>query len=295
MEPLLNYALDGNGALVHIDNVIKGKACGCFCPSCKKPLCAKLGKKRTHHFAHVYDHNCKGAYESVLHLLAKEVLQETGCIMLPQVSKKGFPTGLVKLQSVEVEKWDEQFHIKPDVEGVMENGERLLVEFLVSHKVNDKKRQVIVDNNLKCMEIDINYQSLEKAELREFLINSNEDREWVEPLQFNQKGTNGISHPSSRNPVYAQARDVLKNTYDEKTLLLHPFFEYFENYSMFNSDRIIDLKELGYDVCEVHTKFRGFKCDLLLSRSQDDGKGWPISINVRGRRRSSGFKHPQVF
>lgn len=293
MEPLLNHALDGNGVLVHVDSIPKGKACGCFCPACKKPLYAKHGQKRTHHFAHANNHDCKGAYETVLHLLAKEVLQETGQIMLPVPSREGLPSGLVKLHDVQVEKWDEQYHIKPDVEGIMENGERLLIEFLVSHKVDEKKRQIIVENHLKCIEIDINYQALDKAEFREFLAESKEDREWVSLLESDKKESDRVSYPSTRNPVYAQARDVIKSIYDEKTLFLHPYLEYPDNYSMFDSDLTIDLKELGYDICEVHTKFRGFKSDLLLYKSQDKGRGSCISINVRGRRRSDGFKHPK--
>ena len=136
--------------------------CGCHCPHCNAPLYAKnTGQIREHHFAHAHGLECEGAYESSLHLLAKEVLQETGRIMLPQSISSTFPSGLVRIHNVEVEKWDERYGFRPDVEGVMDNGERLLIEFLVSHKVDGKKRQIIVDNNLKCIEIDINYQALD--------------------------------------------------------------------------------------------------------------------------------------
>lgn len=295
MEPLLNYALDGNGVLVYVDNVPKGKACGCFCPSCGKTLYARRGVVRAHHFSHAYDHNCKGAYETVLHLLAKEILQEAGQIMLPPSSEVDFPSGLVKIHNVEIEKWDERYHIKPDAEGIMENGERLFIEFLVSHKVDEKKRQIIIDNHLKCIEIDINFLALDKTDLREFLTQSNEYREWVKPLQPVQKESDKASfcYPSTRKPVYGIARDMLKRIFDNNTLYLHPYKQYENHFSMFNTDAIFDLKELGYDNCDVHTKFRGFKSDLLLSRSQDIGKGTCISVNVRGRRRKENFRHPK--
>ncbi len=294
MEPLLNYALDGNGVLVHVDNVPKGKACGCFCPSCGKPLYARKGVVRLHHFSHAYDHNCEGAYETVLHLLAKEILQETKQIMLPSSSEAELPSGLVKIHNVEVEKWDEYYRIKPDAEGIMENGERLIIEFLVSHKVDERKRKIIIDNHLKCIEIDINYIALDKIKLREFLTQSNKYREWVKPLPIvqNESDKSSFHYPSTRKPVYCVARDILKRIFDEKTLYLHPFKQYENHFSMFNSDAIFDLRELGYDVCEVHTKFRGFKSDLLLSKSNDDGKDFFVSINVRGRRRKENFRHP---
>ena len=295
MEPLLNYALDGNGVLVHVDNVPKGKACGCFCPSCGKPLYARKGVVRAHHFSHAYDHNCKGAYETVLHLLAKEILQEAGQIMLPPSSDTIFPSGLVKIHNIEIEKWDEHYRIKPDAEGIMENGDRLFIEFLVSHKVDEKKRQVIINNHLKCIEIDINFLALDKTELREFLTQSNEYREWVRPLPpvQNESDKQSFCCPTSRNPVYGVARDMLKRIFDDNTLYLHPYKQYESHFSMFNSDAIFDLRDLGYDVCDVHTKFRGFKSDLLLSNGQMDGKGIFVSINVRGRRRKENFCHPK--
>lgn len=74
---LLSYAIDTNGNLVHIDNVANGNKCGCFCPACKEPLIAKnSGKKKTHHFAHFSDINCEFAYETMLHLLAKEKISK---------------------------------------------------------------------------------------------------------------------------------------------------------------------------------------------------------------------------
>ena len=177
MGAFLTYALDEGGASVHVDNVAKGAKCACHCPHCKAPLYAKnAGQYREHHFAHAHGHECEGAYESQLHLLAKEVLQETGRIMLPPSNIGRFPSGSVRIRNVEIEKWDERYGIRPDAEGIMDNGERLLIEFYVSHKVDGKKRQVIVDNQLKCIEIDINYQTLDKAELKKFLSGSDEDR-----------------------------------------------------------------------------------------------------------------------
>lgn len=74
---LLSYALDKNSNLVHIDSVVNGKECECFCPSCKEPLIAKNGgKKKIHHFAHISGIDCVTAYETMLHLLAKEKIRK---------------------------------------------------------------------------------------------------------------------------------------------------------------------------------------------------------------------------
>ena len=77
MGALLAYALDENNILVHVDDVETGLKCNCTCPNCHAPLLAKNnGKVRQHHFAHADGHECEGAYESMLHLLAKKKISD---------------------------------------------------------------------------------------------------------------------------------------------------------------------------------------------------------------------------
>ena len=67
------YALNKDGVLVHVDSVSNGNSCGCICPACKKPLQARnAGLIKRHHFAHQSGVECPTAYETVMHLLAKE-------------------------------------------------------------------------------------------------------------------------------------------------------------------------------------------------------------------------------
>lgn len=281
MGAFLTYALDESNILVHVDNVANGAKCACHCPHCNEPLHAKNGgEQREHHFAHVHGKECKGAYESALHLLAKEILQETGRIMPPKSADRNFPSGLVNIHNIEIERLDERYGIKPDAEGNFDNGKRLLIEFYVSHKVDSKKRQIIVENNLKCIEIDIKYKALNKDELKKFLTNSDKGRKWIvaTPQMSESKGA---SNGSKRDPMYETTRDIIKDIFDKGTIIIHPH----------NAAKSFDLRKLGYDVCEVNTKFQGFKSDLLLYRSQKDDKGH-ISINLRGRSRDEFIRVP---
>lgn len=272
----LTHALDENNRLVHVDDVAKGNNCNCHCPNsnCKSPLCAKnAGQVRVHHFAHAHGHECEGAYESQLHLLAKEVLQEAGRIMLPRSNECKFPSGVISIRNVEIEKWDDRYGIRPDAEGIMENGERLLIEFYVTHKVDSEKRKIILDNNLKCLEIYINYQAPDKAELKRFLCDSDQEREWIESTPTHVPSGKSTSY--SRDPMYNKVRDILKSIFDEGTIIIHPFD---------NTSKGYDLRQFGYDECHVNTKWKGFKSDLLLYRSKKAKEGY-ISINIRGRSR----------
>ena len=201
MGVFLTYVPNESGALVHVDDVANGAKCECHCPYCNAPLYAKNGgHQREHHFAHAHGKECEGAYESVLHILAKEILQETGRIMLPKSDDSHFPSGSVRIHNVEIEKFDECYGIRPDAEGIMDNGERILIEFYVSHKVDQKKRQIIVDNNLKCIEIDIKYQALNKVELKKFLTNTDKGRKWIQATPQSPKSKSS-SNSSKRDPI----------------------------------------------------------------------------------------------
>ena len=72
-ELLIPYALNDNGALVHVDQVPTGKHANAICPSCREPLYAKnKGTRRRHHFAHAGA--AKGCGEGWLHTVAKMLL-----------------------------------------------------------------------------------------------------------------------------------------------------------------------------------------------------------------------------
>ena len=75
-QRMLTYAITNDGHFVNVDDVKTGQECGCICPACKEPLVAKnKGTVRVHHFAHLSGTECGLAYESMLHLLAKERVQ----------------------------------------------------------------------------------------------------------------------------------------------------------------------------------------------------------------------------
>lgn len=75
---MLTYAIAMDGQFVNVDDVKTGQECECICPACKEHLVAKnRGKVRIHHFAHKSGTECSFAFESMLHLLAKERVQKT--------------------------------------------------------------------------------------------------------------------------------------------------------------------------------------------------------------------------
>lgn len=300
MGALLTYALDSNNQLVHVDSVEKGSACQCYCPHCKSPLDAKNGGEiREHHFAHAHGHYCEGAYESALHLLAKQIIQEEGGIMLPDFEDGSRPSGFVQLRDVKVERMDEKYGIKPDVEGIMPDGRRLLIECLVTHKVDGKKYRTIIDNGLLCVEINMKWYELDKKVLREFLTQDTDRRQWI-TLRERKNPSGDFGSFYQRNPRFDKAKGLLKDAFYYGKLsirrqIIHQYYDYRYYYTSRVEDKCYNLRELGYDTCEVDANFRGIKHDLLLFRSRkekEEDKGY-ISINFRGKRRCQKFHPPR--
>lgn len=180
-ERLLNYAINHDGKLVFIDDVANGLACNCICPHCKSHLIARnQGRKKQHHFAHEGNSDCGKGYESALHLLAKEIIEEEKKVMLPYYKNiHSYPSQCI-FQSIEIEERNDSDDLQPDCVGVTEDGMRILIEIYVTHSVDEVKTEKIVANDLNCLEIEISRDfPLDKERLKDFLLNKQEKRKWI--------------------------------------------------------------------------------------------------------------------
>lgn len=284
------YAHNKNGIKVHVDSVENGAECNCYCEHCKSPLIAKnKGKKRVHHFAHANGVICEGEYETQLHQMAKNIIQKNKCIMLPFDAEADNPMKNVSFKEVLVEQWDENHKIKPDLVGITDSNEKILIEIYVTHKVDNRKKQIILENKLRCIEIDLNYRELDEDSLTEFLINTSDGRYWVthpeEPVQSNNK-KNSSGGNCYRQRDYTFVKRYAKSLFERGKLKIEPYQAYGNN-----SCSPFLLNDYNYDRCIMDTYFKGFKVDLLFYRNKKKDKGF-IAINFRGRRRCKGFKYP---
>jgi len=200
--------------LVSIDDVEKGVQCGCICPCCGENLVAKKGNIKCHHFAHISGSNCDYGYETSLHRLAKEMMEELDYIVLPSVEiGKGKHNGEIiykpfkaKIQKIELEK---KFNnIRPDIL-ITVNNKILAIEIYVNHKVDFDKIQKVKADNLAMIEINLrelnkdkekNNPSKIKEILKEIFLSENDDRKyWV----FNKKKNEYIKNNNlQKNVIY---------------------------------------------------------------------------------------------
>ncbi|WP_448213516.1 competence protein CoiA family protein [Colwellia sp. MEBiC06753] len=157
-----------SGLVVSINDVKQGLDCGCKCPYCCARLVAKKGDIRQHHFAHYDNEDCTYGPETAIHLLAKQVIKDNAFVMLPSSYVKierQDDIGLTHqysiyeqerahaLNNIEVEKAFDGF--QPDVSAIMDDGQALDIEILVTHAVDKDKARVHAQTDRKMLEIDL--------------------------------------------------------------------------------------------------------------------------------------------
>lgn len=197
-KPYLTYALDKNGALVHVDDVPNGKNCECICPHCKSELIAKNeGEHKIHHFAHSNGADCSGAIESALHIMAKEVLLKTKSIYLPPIPNV-CAARLLYFDKVVLETQDKDLNLRPDCIGYY--GDKFVwIEFKRTHAVDKKKKGKIVSARIDCIEVDINECELNPDVIRTFLINQVNNRIWIYNSELQDSGKTDSQKNNNRN------------------------------------------------------------------------------------------------
>lgn len=174
-----------DGQCVGINEVERGRKCGCVCAACGHPLVARQGEIRVWHFAHDVQSDCNNMGETHIHLAAKQILRDRKKIVLPafhgrEYGQEGEPdkeyltssilyspmhTDLCNeasealFEAIEISADDilveESLQgIRPDI--ILEReGRQLLVEIRVSHETDVEKRKEIRRRKQPCIEIDL--------------------------------------------------------------------------------------------------------------------------------------------
>lgn len=182
------------GRLVFISEVQRGLACDCTCVQCGRPLVARKGDVRQHHFAHHEATECGGGAETILHLLAKEMFGQFSTLSIPPYRltlKRKTPSGVtvrkdfavcrggaIGIQGVETERLEAG--VRPDIV-VLSGKKRLLIEIAVTHKVGRGKLRRLRRLNLPAIEIRLSPEDafLPREKLRAKLQLDLESKFWL--------------------------------------------------------------------------------------------------------------------
>lgn len=142
--------------ITSIDDVQRGLKCNCTCVDCGSQLIAKKGAIQANHFAHAPDDqkakHCKWSYETELHLLAKEVLNNNKKLTIPIGNFDPYNFTLI-FDNVDIETPIDNSKRIPDVIGYSK-GEQILIEIAVSHFCEADKVKEYKSLNKNAIEFD---------------------------------------------------------------------------------------------------------------------------------------------
>lgn len=268
-----------DGVLVHVSDVVSGLACDCVCPECHGKLQANKGTKRAHYFSHDPSSNaeeCKSAFETSIHLMAKQILENNRFAIFPELELSMSMqdddgeehTEKFKVTSktdrhfdrVELEKRLEE--IRPDIIAYTSTQKPILIEVAVTNSSKAEKKEKIRKLGLEAIEIDLSKVSYitTEIELTKLVIEEFKNKKWLSnpyaiqaKIELEKKLMRKISEANQK----IAAR---KNTHSERRHFAPPKSHFPKQENNFQSNA---LAKKQYDprwfVCEA--------CRHLFSKS----------------------------
>ncbi|MDO6463480.1 hypothetical protein [Pseudoalteromonas carrageenovora] len=211
--------------ITSIDDVQRGLKCNCTCVDCGAQLIAKKGAIQANHFAHAPDDqkakHCKWSYETELHLLAKEVLNNNKKLTIPIGNFDPYNFTLI-FDNVYIETPIDNSKRIPDVIGYL-RGEQILIEIAVSHFCGTEKISEYRRLNKNAIEFDFSNfvptsEVITLEEVSELFENSNAKWLSVAPAGFIGELCHAHERQSIKDLMVAR-REYLNKYEREKTRL----------------------------------------------------------------------------
>lgn len=195
------FAIDKQNQIRSIDEVTRGLACECSCPSCGEVVIAKQGEVREWHFAHASTVECSYGAETALHLAAKQLILQHQGISIPSRVVTEFlrladgrtgngevvrPEMWLDFNDVEAE--ISFTNIRPDIVATLNNS-YFFIEIAVTHFVDEEKKQLFYELNVPTIEIDL--ASIKETIwtwelLEEIVLKNTNHKKWINMLQHSQ-------------------------------------------------------------------------------------------------------------
>tara|TARA_B100001059_G_C17784669_1_gene556349 strand:- start:197 stop:1624 length:1428 start_codon:yes stop_codon:yes gene_type:complete len=211
--------------ITSIDDVQRGLKCNCTCVDCGSQLIAKKGAVQANHFAHAPDDqkakHCKWSYETELHLLAKEVLNNNKKLTIPIGNFDPYNFTLI-FDNVDIETPIDNSKRIPDVIGYL-RGEQILIEIAVSHFCGTEKTSEYRRLNKNAIEFDFSNfvptsEVITLEEVSDLFENSNAKWLSIAPAGFIGELCHAHERQSIKDLMF-ERREFLNKYEQEKTSL----------------------------------------------------------------------------
>lgn len=184
------FALDEKDRIVDIHDVPRHVEGNFRCAECRQLVTRKQGGVRVWHFAHKAETACTKAFETALHLLAKQILVESDTLRVPALvcqlyERPGSQDITLCVEQTlywdaagEAEVWVDG--IRPDFRGVCQ-GKAIFVEVTVTHEPDAPKLEALKRLQTPTLEIDLSAvpRDVKAPEVRQLVLDATEGKRWV--------------------------------------------------------------------------------------------------------------------
>lgn len=211
--------------ITSIDDVQRGLKCNCTCVDCGSQLIAKKGAVQANHFAHAPDDqkakHCKWSYETELHLLAKEVLNNNKKLTIPIGNFDPYSFTLI-FDNVYIETPIDNSKRIPDVIGYL-RGEQILIEIAVSHFCGTEKISEYRRLNKNAVEFDFSNfvptsEVITLEEVSDLFENSNAKWLSIAPAGFIGELCHAHERQSIKDLMFERKEFLNKYEYEKASL-----------------------------------------------------------------------------
>ena len=211
--------------ITSIDDVQRGLKCNCTCVDCGSQLIAKKGAVQANHFAHAPDDqkakHCKWSYETELHLLAKEVLNNNKKLTIPIGNFDPYNFTLI-FDNVDIETPIDNSKRIPDVIGHL-RGEQILIEIAVSHFCGTEKTIEYRRLNKNAIEFDFSNfvptsEVITLEEVSDLFENSNAKWLSIAPAGFIGELCHAHERQSIKDLMFERKEFLNKYEYEKASL-----------------------------------------------------------------------------
>lgn len=229
---LMTRALDDNGHIVDVKDVVSGKACNCICIGCQGAVWAMKGQVKAHYFAHepnsIEQNSCTWRPETEIHILAKEVLATDRQLILPIGTINPIHKNIVFDEMV-CEVYEGR--VIPDVIGFID-GEKVLIEVAVTHFCGREKIKELKMVNATCVELDLSLfrvkgEIISKEEIRDYLKKC--PKKWVPVAPIGNFSEMMYSHNRQQLLSLQHQYSSLSSKHDAEVKRLNAEFEAIKN------------------------------------------------------------------
>lgn len=229
---LMTRALDDNGHIVDVKDVVSGKGCNCTCIGCRGAVWAMKGPIKAHYFAHepnsIEQNSCTWKPETEIHILAKEILATDRQLILPIGTINPIHKNIV-FDDMVCEVYEGR--VIPDVIGFIDE-EKVLIEVAVTHFCDRGKIKELKRVNATCVELDLSGfrvkgDIISKEEIRDYLKKC--PKKWVSVAPVGNFSEMMYSH-NRQQLIYLQHQySSLSSKHDAEVKRLNAEFEAIKN------------------------------------------------------------------